>query len=92
MLVPATAGLGLGPGRWLTALVLAGPPLAMGASGFRRGSPRWGQWVACLMVPYFVMAVAEVVAVPGGSRYGLAAALLSLAAFLLGLDAQRRQA
>ena len=91
ILLPATSNLGEGSGRWLLSILLAAPPAVMAMFGFRGGSKRWGQWVACLMIPYFALALGEVIAVPGGSPYGLAASLLTAAAFLLALDAQRRR-
>lgn len=91
LFLPATSGLGNDAGRWLLAVLLAMPPLIMSLLGFQGVSKRWGQWVACLMIPYFVVAVGEFISVPGGSPFGLAAAVLAAVAFFLGLDAQKRR-
>lgn len=69
--------------------LLALLPLAVLALTSGRGSPKWGTWAATWMIPYFAVALGEMLIRPL-SAATLAWPLLTVIVFFAGLDASRR--
>jgi len=80
-LQPASARLALG-------LLALGPLLALLLISLR-GRPKWGTWAAVWMIPYFAVAVGEMLVRPPG-LITLAWPALTILVFFAGLDATRR--
>jgi len=70
-------------------LVLAVPPALLALAGLNP-APRWGGWVAVLMIPCLSAAIADVLVSQAGRWSSGLVAVLSVAVFFFGLDAVRR--
>jgi hypothetical protein len=86
---PAGASAGAGV-RLAIGLLCAAPLLALLGTSPRAG-PRWGAWVAIVLVPYFALAVGGMLMMPADQRT-LSVAFSGLVAlvFLAGVAAARR--
>lgn len=69
--------------------LLALLPLAVLALSSGRGSPKWGTWAAAWMIPYFAVALGEMLIHPL-TPASVAWPLLTIIVFFAGLDASRR--
>jgi uncharacterized membrane protein len=75
--------------RLVAGLFCALPLLILVAAWWRAG-PKWGGWVAVVLVPYVTLAVGAVLVSPGGRLAAGLFALLTVVVFFAGLDAGRR--
>lgn len=75
--------------RLAVGLACALPLLILMAAWWRAG-PRWGAWVAVVLVPYVTLAVGAVLVSPDGRLAAGLFALLTVVVFFAGLDAGRR--
>jgi uncharacterized membrane protein len=65
-------------------LTIAIPPLILLALGLRP-PPKWGGWVAALIIPYFAGAMGEAVAAPESSLVNWTITLITIVVFLSAL-------
>ena len=69
--------------------LLALLPLALLILASSRASPKWGTWAATWMIPYFAVALGEMLIRPL-TPLTMAWPLLTIIVFFAGLDASRR--
>ena len=77
----AIVGLLLYPGPTGLSLAASSPLMIAFAAGFRT-PPRWGGWVAALVIPYFAFALGEAIATPQGRAANWSITLLTIVVFL----------
>lgn len=81
-----SAGTGV---RLAIGLLCAGPLLALLATSIRPG-PRWGAWVAIVLVPYFALSVGAMLVVAGDRAYSAAFPALVVLVFMAASWSARR--
>lgn len=75
--------------RLAVGLACAAPLLLLLAAGARR-DPRWGVWVAMVMVPYVTLGVGSLLATPGSRVARSLYAATCVVVFFAGIDTARR--
>lgn len=75
------------PTAWSTAVTI--PLLALALTGLRP-APKWGGWVAAVMVPYFCVALGEAIANPPARMAAGALSACAAVVFLAAFDSLRR--
>ncbi len=65
-------------------------PLAVALLAGIKPKPRWGGWVATLMIPYFCVGIMNLLAGPAPPFLGLSLSLASALAFIASMDWTRR--
>lgn len=85
----AMVGLLLYPAPATLTVVFATPLVILLIAGLRP-PPKWGGWVAALLIPYFAGALGEAIAAPEGRRVAWAITILSVITFLSAFYLVRR--
>ncbi|MGI9344461.1 MAG: DUF2069 domain-containing protein [Gammaproteobacteria bacterium] len=75
------------PTTWSVAISL--PLLVLIAAGIRP-APKWGGWVAALVIPYFAGALGEAIASPAGRTENWSITVLTIVTFLAAFYFVRR--
>lgn len=75
------------PTNWSVAISL--PLLVLIAAGIRP-APKWGGWVAALVIPYFAGALGEAIASPAGRAENWSITVLTIVTFLAAIYFVRR--
>lgn len=82
LMLDPPAGDSAGPAvRLAIGLLCAGPLLALLATSIRPG-PRWGAWVAVVLVPYFALSLGAMLVVAGDRAYSAAFPVLVALVFV----------
>lgn len=89
LIMDPPAGSSASPGvRLGIGLACAAPLLALLAGSLRPG-PRWGAWVAIVLVPYFALSVGAMLVAPGDRMAGAAFPALVALVFVAGAWSSR---
>ncbi len=70
--------------------LFAALPLAIALAAGLKPKPRWGGWVATLMIPYFCVGIMNLLAGPAPPAIALILCLASAAAFIASMHWTRR--
>lgn len=89
LISPPAPRMADGSARLAIGLLCAAPLLLLLVTGLGR-RPRWGAWVAVVMIPYLALGVGALLVTPSSRASQAVFSGLTVLAFFAGLDATRR--